>query len=200
MILNAKTADNSPVRRGAAARVRLEKAALQCFVRRGIDASTTKEIAKAARMAEGNLYRHFASKEDLAWALYEDRLAAFVVLLEEAGRGAGGARERLNALLGRFRRLLEEDPDTYAYIVQAQHSLLKRTPKGMRNPTDVVAEVLAEGQKAGEVRAGSPTLLATLLVGMVIRTTLLRMTGWLSESPKALERELAEACWRVVRV
>ncbi len=185
--------------RGAAARARLEKAALQCFVRRGIDASTTKEIAKAARMAEGNLYRHFASKEDLAWALYQGRLEVFVLHLEEDARGAGGARSRLKALLGRFRRLLEEDPDTYAYIVQAQHSLLKRTPKGMRTPTDVLAEVLEGGQEAGEVRKGSADLLATLLVGMVIRATLLKMSGWLEESPAVLERELAEACWRVVK-
>ena len=82
-----------PSVRGAAARARLEKAALQCFVRRGIDASTTKEIARAARMAEGNLYRHFPSKEDLAWALYKGRLEAFVVLLEEAGSVAGGGEK-----------------------------------------------------------------------------------------------------------
>ncbi len=198
MILDAKTAENAPVRRGAAARLRLEKAALRCFVRRGIDAATTKEIAKAARMAEGNLYRHFSSKEDLAWALYKDRLASFVALLEEDARCDGGARARLEALLGRFRRLLEEDPDTYAYIVLAQHSLLNRTPKGMHTPTDVVAGILAEGQKKGEVRAGSADLLATLLVGMVIRVTLLKMSGHLEGGAAALERELAGACWRVV--
>ena len=185
-------------KRGHAARQRLEKAALHCFVTRGIDASTTKEIARAARMAEGNLYRHFPSKEDLAWALYEDRLGAFVARLEEGACGPGGARGRLSALLGRFRLLLEEDPDTYAYIIQAQHSLLRRTPKGMRTPTEVVAEVLAEGQRKGEVRAGPPDLLATLLVGMVIRVTLLRMTGHLEGASSVLERELGEACWRVV--
>ncbi len=72
-------------------------------------------------------------------------------------------------------------------------------PKGMRTPTDIVAEVLAEGQRRGEVRAGSPLLLAVLIVGMVIRVTLLKLSGWLEEEMDRLERETLEACWRVVR-
>ena len=186
------------MKRGDAARERLEQAALTCFVRHGVDAATTKAIAREARMAEGNLYRHYRGKEALAWAVYEKRLAAFVAVLEGAAGGAQGARKRLAALIRRFRLLFEEDPDTYTYIVLAQHRLLGRTPKGLRTPTDIVAEVLAEGQKRGEVRAGDPGLLAVLIVGMVIRVTLLKIHGHLGKGLDALEREVEDACWRVV--
>ena len=188
---------DAPTRRGEGARRRLERAALRCFVKRGVDAATTKEIARAAQMAEGNLYRHFPSKEDLAWALYERHLIRFTGALDEAARKGGGSRARLKALVHRFRLLFEEEPDVYTYIVLAQHGLTARTPPSLRTPTDVVAEVLSAGQRHGEVRKGDPLLLATMLVGLVARLTLLKIHGRLREGLDELEREAAGACWRV---
>ena len=185
-------------KRGDAARERLKRAALRHFVRHGISGARTREIARAARMAEGNLYRHYPGKDGLALSLYSELLGAFVVELDQASISTEGARERIFALCRRFRLLFERDPDAYAYIVLAQHPLMARTPKGMRTPTDVVEEVLRAGQKAGEVRGGDPSLLASLLVGMVVRVTLLRLHGLLKGDLDRLEREVAGACWRVV--
>ena len=185
-------------KRGDAARERLKRAALRHFVRHGISGARTREIAKAARMAEGNLYRHYPGKDALAWGLYEELLGALVAELEQSVSALQGARERIDALCRRFRLLFERDPDAYAYIVLAQHPLMARTPKGMRTPTDVVEEVLKAGQKAGEVRGGEADLLASLLVGMVVRVTLLRLHGLLKGDLDRLEREVAGACWRVV--
>lgn len=186
--------------RGQASRERLHRAALSCFVAQGVEGATTKSIARAAKMAEGNLYRHYPSKEDLAWAIYARELGRFVAALAEAARLPAGTRERLGALVHCFRVLFERETDAYTFIVLAQQPLLKRTPKGMRTPTDVLREVLEEGQKRGEVRPGSASLFAVLLVGMVIRATLLKLKGWVEEDLDALEREVVEACWRVVRM
>jgi AcrR family transcriptional regulator len=41
------------------------------FARHGYRGTTTREIAQAARMNEALLFRHFASKEDLYWAVIE---------------------------------------------------------------------------------------------------------------------------------
>lgn len=177
--------------------MRLERAALRCFVRRGVDAATTKEIARAARMSEGNLYRHYRGKEAMAWAIYASRLAGFVRELDKVAAGAGTVRERFRELVRRFHGLFREDPDTYRYIVLVQHRHMARTREGLRTPTDVLADLLVEGQRKGEVRKGSARLMAVMIVGLVIRVTLLKMGGGLKESPEALEREAAAAGWRV---
>ena len=44
-------------------RDRILKAALKLFARRGYDGTTTKELAEAAGVAEGTLFRHFETKK-----------------------------------------------------------------------------------------------------------------------------------------
>ncbi|MDP2401128.1 MAG: helix-turn-helix domain-containing protein, partial [Actinomycetota bacterium] len=62
--------------RGATTRQKLLDAAAEVFSERGYARATTKEIAKAAGVAEGTIYRHFADKKELFQAVFIDRNAA----------------------------------------------------------------------------------------------------------------------------
>jgi AcrR family transcriptional regulator len=44
-------------------RTRILKAALRLFARRGYDGTTTRDLAEAAEVAEGTLFRHFPNKK-----------------------------------------------------------------------------------------------------------------------------------------
>src|SRR5882724_10743909 len=58
-------------------RDRIEHAALRLFVEKGVRDTTVRDIARAVDMSEGALYRHFPSKEDLVWTLFERHYVAF---------------------------------------------------------------------------------------------------------------------------
>ena len=47
----------------AETRDRILKAALKLFARRGFDATTTRDLAETAKVAEGTLFRHFPNKK-----------------------------------------------------------------------------------------------------------------------------------------
>ncbi len=47
--------------------------ASRLFARKGFQGTTTREIAAGARVNEALLFRHFPSKEDLYWAVIEER-------------------------------------------------------------------------------------------------------------------------------
>ncbi len=62
--------------------------ATRLFARQGFQGTTTKEIAQHAGVTEALIFRHFSSKEDLYWAVIEQKI-----------RGAASPRERLRDLL-----------------------------------------------------------------------------------------------------
>src|SRR5690242_6505813 len=60
----------APSTAGAATRDKLMRAAVAIVAREGMAAATTSAIAAEAGVAEGTLYRHYDSKDDLLIAAY----------------------------------------------------------------------------------------------------------------------------------
>ena len=54
-----------------AIRTRIVNAALALFQEKGFDATTTKAISRRARIAEGTVFNHFETKEDIALYFFE---------------------------------------------------------------------------------------------------------------------------------
>ncbi len=69
--------------------------ALELFQERGVEATTMRDIAKAAGLSIGAAYYHFPSKDALMFAYYEDNQAEFEQLAETAPTDLRG---RLGAL------------------------------------------------------------------------------------------------------
>jgi len=109
-------AESAPPRRrqarSLATRARLLDAAIETFVAQGYAALTTTEVCRRARLSQGALFRHFASKaglvgamaERLFAALIEDFRAAFSEVATQ-GDGLGAALRQLTRSFGE-RRLL----------------------------------------------------------------------------------------------
>jgi AcrR family transcriptional regulator len=63
------------VRDGTQTRQQIDRAALRLFAKKGIKETTIRDIAEAAGIAEGTLYRHYKSKDELSWILFRDNYA-----------------------------------------------------------------------------------------------------------------------------
>jgi AcrR family transcriptional regulator len=75
---------------GAAARQRLYAIAIELIAARGFDATTLRDVAKAAGVSVGLLYRYFPSKRALVMELYDELSAEY-------------ARQALDMRRGRWR-------------------------------------------------------------------------------------------------
>src|SRR5262245_19000557 len=64
---------------GAATREKLMRAAVGIVAREGMEAATTSAIAAEAGAAEGTLYRHYDSKDDLLIAAYRQMKQAVFI-------------------------------------------------------------------------------------------------------------------------
>jgi AcrR family transcriptional regulator len=61
-------------------------AALELFARQGFFKTTTKEISRRARIAEGTLFNYFKTKEDLALYFLEEELSGLITWFEQEKR------------------------------------------------------------------------------------------------------------------
>ena len=120
-------------------RERLARAAIRLFVRKGLAATTTKEIAAAARIAEGTIYRYFPTKEGMAADLFNENYMALVGELREAARGARTPLDRLGAMIARFYRMFDEDRDLFAFLFIASPGQ-PTLPSSMMTPLRLLRE------------------------------------------------------------
>lgn len=78
---------------------RIAVAALCCFAADGFHGTTTRDIARGARVSAGSPYNHFSSKEEILrfWVAEAGRSAE--ATMRDAVAGADGPRDRLRALV-----------------------------------------------------------------------------------------------------
>ena len=179
---------------------RLERAALTLFVARGVAETTTKEIAMAASVAEGTIYRYFPSKEQLALDLFLRHHQGLAEALAEAQRPAKGLRAKVEAIVRCYCEWADRDWTLFAYHLLNQHSFLIQVPDGMTNPVTVVREVIAQSMKAGEIPRRNVDLAAASAIGVVMQAATYKVYGRFTGDLSDHIRFFADAAWAVLSV
>lgn len=175
------------------------KAALQLFTKKGIEGTTIKDIASKARVSEGALYRHFKSKEELAWHLFITHLTDFTTDLMTQVFGQPTAEKRILAFVSECFKAFEEDRDLFTYLIISEHRELKKFPETKMHPGHVVLKIVQEGQKEGSIKKGDPYILGALFLGGIIRTCIVRMYGGIEKDLRSCDREIADHLWKMLR-
>lgn len=63
--------EKAPLRKGMQARERIISVAESIFNKQGVDGASMRDIAAAAKMQPASMYYHFASKDELVWAVWQ---------------------------------------------------------------------------------------------------------------------------------
>ena len=95
------------------------RAALGVFAQRGLEATRIADIAEAANMSHGLIYRYFPSKEAAFVALVERAVRGGRALTEQALGGEASPRDRLARLIQHMLDGIRTDPEYPLIIVHA---------------------------------------------------------------------------------
>jgi AcrR family transcriptional regulator len=156
---------------------RLIASARAAFARHGYDGASIRTITREAHANLGAVTYHFGSKHALYDAVLEQVLAPLarrVVLVLE---GPGGALDRAEGTVRALFEHLRENPDMPHFMVQELAAGKTPPEPVVRALTAIIgrlAQLMREGQAAGEIRAGDPMLLALSLVYQPVHLTLVR--------------------------
>ncbi|UPT74494.1 MAG: TetR/AcrR family transcriptional regulator [Elusimicrobiota bacterium] len=175
------------------------KAALKLFVRKGIDGTTTKDIARAAGVAEGALYRHYRSKDEMAGELFTVNLERFTADLDRVLSEAKGARRKLEAYVSSIFREYESDPDLFYYLLVAEHKELTKQMKGLRHPGHVLEDLIRAGQAEGAFRRTDVMTLFAVAFGAVHRMCILRRYELIARPLTESAEETSVLIWTALR-
>lgn len=182
-------------------RQRLIRAALELFTTRGYHDTTTAQIAKKAGIAEGTIYRHFASKQQLVNDLYRaaQRWAAKVVQETSRDPGAGTARARLTAVAhGLMDAAAQETAIVKLGFLESLAPLLDDESRRTEREFRVALErVIAEGKAQGLVRTGAVEIWARVWLATISPALQKIVAGDWKPADTGV-RLVIDAAWRAI--
>jgi AcrR family transcriptional regulator len=146
-------------------------AAARLFAGQRFHEARMEDIAAAAEVGKGTLYRYFKDKEELYTALLSRAADQQHQLLQEAVGQARGARAKLEAAVAVFVRFFDENPHLLDLIQHAE-MLHKRSDdfpwqRARDEAMQLIRTLFKEADAAGEFSVRDPELGLMLLLGGV---------------------------------
>lgn len=151
-----------------ATRDRLVRAALELFTSQGYHGTTTPVIAERAGVAEGTIYRHFTSKEQLLNEIYRAGVRLFTTALRDASP-ALPCRERLEVIAKAWRDIAARNPPVVrlVFVTELRGLLDARSRDALKELRQEVEKVIAAGKGAGHVRPGAVEVWADVWLELI---------------------------------
>jgi AcrR family transcriptional regulator len=182
-----------------ATRERIRAAALKLFVSKGVKETTTRDLSRAARIAEGTIYRHYASKDELVRDLFESHFTEFSEELDRVQAEAQpGIDPKLQAMVEYMCRLFDSDRTLYRFLLIVQHEALPTLVSRENSPLQVVRKMIAEAIKRKEIPDQDTRLSAAMVLGAVMQPALALIYGSLQGRMTRFSPAIHDACRRIV--
>lgn len=175
-------------------KARIERAAINLFAERGVDAVTTREIAAASSISEGALYRHFSGKEELALTLFMAIHQKLAAKIRTAAAAFNTIQEQSRAVVKAYCQTADDDWPLFSYHLLTTHRYLPSPDLPQTNdqdsPVAAVEELVAAAMARSELPKNNADLKAAMALGVVLQTAVHifygRIDGALSEHEDAL--------------
>lgn len=180
-------------------KAKIERAALTLFVARGVAETTTREIALAAGIAEGTIYRHFVSKEAMAAELFLRVHGGLAEQLETAQRERTGLQAKSRAIVEAYCRAADADWLLFSYHLLSQHQHMVQVRIEQANPVAVVREVVRKAMAAGEIPRRDVDVVTAMTMGIVLQPAIHKVYGRITGPLGDHVELLAEAVWSVLQ-
>jgi AcrR family transcriptional regulator len=191
----ARSAINSGERR----RTEILDAALRCFDRQGVKATTIEDIRTESGASIGSIYHQFASKDEILTHLYCQAVAAYRAGLTQSLRSKLHPKQGLRAAVDFHIEWIDTHRPLARIMLRWDESELSaagQTELGeeTRQFGRELGHWLTEAVTSGAIRSMTPELYAALLIGPLLEYGRRMVRG--ATVPSSVHQELADGIWR----
>lgn len=171
---------------------------MELFAGKGYAATTIKDIANKAKVTEGALYRHYASKEELAMTLFERELSDIVVKLLAALNEGETAAQKLRAVIGRLYATYAETPWPILFVLlNFQNLKAEQILYQQKNFYDLIIQYVNQLLNTTD-SSRKKELLPTLLNGIVVQPIIYHYHQKLPRHPLDYVDEVTACCCKLM--
>jgi AcrR family transcriptional regulator len=151
-------------------------------------------------VAEGTIYRHFPSKEDLLTEICRAAVRAFVEPLKSMDP-ASPCRERLDAVATRWAALAAREPALVRIVFEPAFARLldERSRAAQRDLRAQLEQVVAAGKASGHVRLGGADLWTDVWLRLVL-LALERVAAGQWQPADVAAGQVRQAAWDAIRL
>jgi len=150
----------------AAAKAAGLRAAVQLFVRNGIDATTVRDIAAASGFTNPAIFKHFDSKEDMALYLFERCYLWMGGAVRAAEEGCqSNRRAKIMAVVACCLRLIDEDNEAVLFVQENLRRFWRETAQETRRFSLLGSLRALIGGEEGP--GSAPNLQASAIIGFL---------------------------------
>ena len=178
---------------------RLVRAALDLFTNLGYHESTTPRIAARAGVAEGTIYRHFQSKEQLLNEIFRAGVRLFQRAAGDVGPGKP-AGTQLDQLGRAWCDIAAREPAVARLVFSRElHRYLDAPSRtALERLDELVVSIIATGKAHGTVRDGPATTWALVWIRLV-SLAVERIAGGAWRPGDATVDYVLGAAWNAIR-
>jgi len=158
------------------------KAAEHLFALKGYHKATIRDIAREAQYASGTVYLHFKDKDDLYFALLEEKMKSMLFTTKERVAQANDVKKKLEIFVREGLIFFEKNQDFFRIFISegneyfSERRILK-SPTGMQTH-EYTAALLREAQKKGVISRDFDAEQIAEVFASIIKTIIL---NWLQK-------------------
>lgn len=179
-------------------------AALACFARKGIAATTIADIRAESRASVGSIYHHFGDKEGIAGRVYLEVLRRYHESYLAALEGCATGEAAVKTTVRHYLRWVLENRDAARLLFEARHvPQVVASEREIRAATkhflDAAHAKLARFVDSGEILPLPPPVLTAILAAPCSALAAEWLRGGKAREAVSHTEMLATAAWRALR-
>lgn len=179
-------------------RAEIVKSALELFAEKGYDGTTINDIAKAAGITPGAIYRHFKSKEELGKEIFDTLISNYSGELAEIVESQKNLEDRIRNTVLLTYHYYEKYPAAVCFVLKSQHNFWDSLGEGITHPHLIFNRIINEGLQNGEIASGTPIILSGMFTGALMEP--LTFHFYLIKEPVDFKKMAGEISDRIIKL
>lgn len=139
-------------------------AAARVFAGKGYHRTLVDEVARAAGVGKGTVYRYFSDKEDLFFCIIDQGIDRLISAMKQASRSGGSPRDSLRGIFEALAAFARENKPIVKLLHQVEPrdrmKRFERIRRQNRRILSITEGVIKRGMRTGDFRRGDARLWA----------------------------------------